>query len=170
MKGRPKPCPHSDQVKPNIHNTQQNAISRMGGGKRGGGKNCRPKVDREFEGDTKMRSKRVFWSTLTNSASQALSSSSEEDRSSEDLAAAASTCFLQYSMTLERILPVTLGSGMALSAQSSSIMCLMVCDSNATASSTSKVSPSELFRVTFFPEDMIDPPNETLPSVNGERN
>ncbi|CAI0398544.1 unnamed protein product [Linum tenue] len=54
-------------------------------------------------------------------------------------------------MTLARIPPVTLGRGMPLSAQSSSIMCLIVWDIIATASSTSNDSPSLLFRVmTFF--------------------
>lgn len=104
---------------------------------------------------TRMRSNKVAWSTLTKSASQVLSSSSAilEEVSSADLeeaAAAASTCFLQYSITLERILLVTLGRGMPFPAQSSSIMCLIVWDSMATVSSTSKTSPSELFRVIFL--------------------
>jgi len=98
-----------------------------------------------------MRSKSVAWSTLTKSASQALRSSSEGLSSG----LAASTCFLQYSITLARILLVTFGRGMPLSAQSSSIMCFMVCDSSATASSTSNASPSELFRVIFLADDMM---------------
>ncbi|MFS8025147.1 hypothetical protein Hanom_Chr16g01471761 [Helianthus anomalus] len=53
------------------------------------------------------------------------------------------------------ILLVTLGKGMVVLAQSSSIMCLIVCDSNATTSSTSKVSPSELFKTMVFCDDMI---------------
>ncbi|PON93938.1 hypothetical protein TorRG33x02_103280 [Trema orientale] len=102
-----------------------------------------------------MRSKRVAWSTLTKSASQTLrSSSAVAEARSSDLGA--STCFLQYSMTLDKILLVTLGRGIPLSAQSSSIMCLMVCDSRATASSTSKVSPSELFRVIFLTDDIAN--------------
>ena len=95
-----------------------------------------------------MRSKSVAWSTLTKSASQALSSSSLGFSSAQ----LASTCFLQYSITLARILLVTLGRGIPLSAQLSSIMCLIVWDSTATASSTSKASPSELFSVIFFVE------------------
>lgn len=98
-----------------------------------------------------MRSKRVAWSTFTKSASQLLSSSSA-DRSS---VLGASTCLLQYSITFAKILLVTLGNGIPLSAQSSSIICLIVCDSNATASSTSNDSPSELLRVIFLPEDDI---------------
>lgn len=104
--------------------------------------------------DTKIRSKSVAWSTLTKSASKALSSSSETAEASLSSAlvaeAAASTWRLQYSMTLERIFPVTLGRGITLSAQSSSIMCLIVCDSTATVSSTSKTSPSELRKVIFL--------------------
>ena len=109
------------------------------------------KEEEEKKGLTSMRSKKVAWTTLTKSASQALRSSSpaEEARSSD---LGASTCFLQYSMTLERILLVTFGRGIPLSAQSSSIMCLIVWDSRATASSTSKVSPSELFRIIFLPD------------------
>ncbi|KAG5526820.1 hypothetical protein RHGRI_032927 [Rhododendron griersonianum] len=99
-----------------------------------------------------MRSKRTAWSTLTNSVSNVLSSSSTA--LSSDLAAD-STCLLQYSMTLARILLVTLGRGMLVSAQLSSIMCLMVCDSTATASSTSKVSPSELLSTMVFEVDMV---------------
>lgn len=105
------------------------------------------------KGVTRIRSKRVAWSTLTKSASQALSSSSTEEPRSSGFGA--STCFLQYSMTFDKILLVTLGKGIPLSAQSSSIMCLIVCDSKATASSTSNVSPSELFSVIFRPEDIF---------------
>ncbi|KAK3410502.1 hypothetical protein EUGRSUZ_J02475 [Eucalyptus grandis] len=101
-----------------------------------------------------MRSKRVAWSTLTNSASQALRSSSVVRSSG----LADSTCFLQYSMTFARIRLVTLGSGISPSAQSSSIMCLMICDWTATASSTSNDSPSELRRVIFFADDIVDSP------------
>nr|GMD37540.1 DNA (cytosine-5)-methyltransferase CMT3-like isoform X2 [Ipomoea batatas] len=43
-----------------------------------------------------------------------------------------------------------LDKGMQLSAQSSSIMCFIVCDSLATVFVTSKTSPSELFRVIFL--------------------
>jgi hypothetical protein len=112
---------------------------------------------------TRMRSKRVAWSTLTKSASQFLRSSPEAavvgaelllapESSAPALAAAAAawTCLLQYSITLDRIFELTLGSGMPLSAQSSSIMWRMVCDSIATASSTSNSSPSELLRVIIF--------------------
>ncbi|MFS8025150.1 hypothetical protein Hanom_Chr16g01471531 [Helianthus anomalus] len=53
------------------------------------------------------------------------------------------------------ILLVTLGKGMVVFAQSSSIMCLIVCDSNATTSSTSNVSPSELFNTMVFCDDMV---------------
>ena len=105
-----------------------------------------------WEGQTKMRSKRVAWSTLTNSRSQFLSSSSAEATRSS--AFGVSTCFLQYSMTFDKILLVTFGRGIPLSAQSSSIMCFIVWDSNATASSTSKVSPSELFSVIFL-DDIV---------------
>lgn len=98
-----------------------------------------------------MRSNKVPWSTLTKSASKLFNSSSLA--LSSDLGV--STCFLQYSMTLARILLVTLGRGMEVSAQSSSIMCLMVCDSTATASSTSKVSLSELLSTIIFPVDMV---------------
>ncbi|KAE8055208.1 hypothetical protein FH972_012065 [Carpinus fangiana] len=86
-----------------------------------------------------MRSKRVPWSTLTNSASQALRSSSSEVERSSDAATAlgASTCFLQYLMTLERILLVTFGSGMPLSAQSSSIWWAL----SGTASSDFELCP-----------------------------
>ena len=100
-----------------------------------------------------MRSNKVAWSTLTNSLSQVLRSSSTEPVRSSGLGD--STCFLQYSITLDKILLLTLGRGIPLSAQSSSIMCLIVCDSKATASSTSKISPSELFKVIFRPEDMV---------------
>ncbi|KAL6989127.1 hypothetical protein U1Q18_014878 [Sarracenia purpurea var. burkii] len=97
-----------------------------------------------------MRSKRVPWSTLTNSASKVLSSSSAV--LSSDLGV--STCFLQYLMTLAKILLMTFGNGMLVSAQVSSIRCLMVCDSNAIASSTSNVSPFELFNTMIFDVDM----------------
>jgi hypothetical protein len=60
-----------------------------------------------------MRSKRVAWSTLTKSVSKVLSSVSTalELMSGSGPAAHARvwTCFLQYSMTLERILALTLG-------------------------------------------------------------
>lgn len=101
-----------------------------------------------------MRSNRVFWSTLTKSASQFLRSSSRA--LSSFFSPRASTCFLQYSMTFERIVLVTFGNGITVSAQSSSTMCLIVCDSRATVSSTSKVSPSELLRVIFFPTPADD--------------
>jgi len=101
-----------------------------------------------------MRSKRVFLSTLTNSASQLFINSSFPVIVAS-LSASASTCFLQYSITLARILLVTLGNGMSFSAQSSSIICLMVCDSTATASSTTNVSPSEDFSVIFFDSDIL---------------
>ncbi|KAG5547665.1 hypothetical protein RHGRI_013382 [Rhododendron griersonianum] len=106
-----------------------------------------------------MRSKSTPWSTSTNLASHFLRASSLAASLSTSSAALpapeASTCFLQYSMTLARILLVTLGRGMVLSAQSSSIMCLMVWDSRATVSSTSKVSPSDDFRTIFFGVDMV---------------
>ncbi|KAK3413769.1 hypothetical protein EUGRSUZ_I02320 [Eucalyptus grandis] len=95
---------------------------------------------------TRIRSHRVAWSTLTNSASQALRSSSLT-RSS---AVADSTCFLQYSITMPRILLFTLGSGIASSVQQSSITCLITCDSSATDCSTSNDSPSELRSVIFL--------------------
>ena len=56
-----------------------------------------------------MSSKRVAWSTLTNSVSKALVSSSEV---SDFLAP---TWYLQYSITLARIFELTFGSGMAAS-------------------------------------------------------
>lgn len=101
-----------------------------------------------------MRSNRVAWSTFTNSVSQVLRSSSAALllRSSPF---GVSTCFLQYSITFARILLVTFGNGIPLSAQSSSTMCLIVCDSSATASSTSNDSPSELLSVIFLGEDIV---------------
>ena len=69
---------------------------------------------------TSISSKSVLWSkTLTNSVSQVLRSSSLVlDLVSPSLALA-STCFLQYSMTLAKILPVTFGSGMTNSSSKS---------------------------------------------------
>ena len=111
-----------------------------------------------------MRSKSVAWSTLTNSASQSLRSSSAAGAAEE------SEWRLQYSMTLERILLVTLGKGIPLSAHSSSTMCLIVCDCSATASSTSNDAPSELRSTIFLADDVdilqkrhqITPENDTL--------
>ena len=98
-----------------------------------------------------MRSKRTFRSTLMNWVSQALSSSLDlEELESED-----DVCSLQYWMTSESMWLVTLGNGISLLAQSSSIKLFIVCDSIATVSSTSKISPSELFSVTFFTEDIL---------------
>ena len=101
---------------------------------------------------TMMRSKRTFRSTLMNWVSQALSSSLD----SEDLESEEDVCSLQYWMTSESMWLVTLGNGIALLAQSSSIKLFIVCDSIATVSSTSKISPSELFSVTFFTEDIVN--------------
>ena len=69
---------------------------------------------------TNMSSNSVLWSkTLTNSVSQVLRSSSLVlDLVSPSLALA-STCFLQYSMTLAKILPVTFGNGMTNSSSRS---------------------------------------------------
>lgn len=93
-----------------------------------------------------MRWNRVATSTLTNSASQALRLSSALRSSDLEL----STCILQYSITIARIPLVTFGRGMAPSEKPSSIMCLIVCNSNATMSSTSNVTPSELIKFTFL--------------------
>ena len=101
---------------------------------------------------TMMRSKRTFRSTLMNWVSQALSSSLDL----EDLESEEDVCSLQYWMTSESMWLVTLGNGIAVSAQSSSIKFFIVCDSIATLSSTSKISPSELFSVTFFTEDIVN--------------
>ena len=89
-----------------------------------------------------MRGKRVFWSMSMNSASQVLSAS---DSDSDD-----STCFLQYSITRARVSLLTLGTGITLSTQSSSIKCFIVSESIATLSSISNVSLSELLSVMFF--------------------
>ena len=82
-----------------------------------------------------MRSKRVVRSTLTKSSSLSLTA-----------------CFLQYSITVARILLVTFRSRIALLARLSLIMRLILRlifrDSVATATSRSKVSLSELLRVS----------------------
>lgn len=109
-----------------------------------------------------MRSKRVAWSTLTNSASQDLRSLSSEAPAEAEAEEEASEWRLQYSMTLERILLVTLGKGMALSSETSSTMCFIVCDCSATASSTSKDSPSELRSTIFFDDDVDILENDKL--------
>lgn len=71
-----------------------------------------------------------------------------------DLLPEASAWRLVYSTTLAKILLVTFGRGMAASAQSSSIMFLIVCDSMAAASSTSKVWPSEVSNTNIFFEEV----------------
>lgn len=98
---------------------------------------------------TKIRSNKVAWSTLTNSASQALTSSSDvAGLSSDDFWL--STWYLQYSITFAKILLETFGNGIGWSMPVSSIMFFTACDSNATASSTSNISSSELFSFTRF--------------------
>ena len=119
-----------------------------------------------------MRSKRVAWSTLTKSASQALSSSLTACSS----ALGVSTCFLQYSITFARILLVTFGNGIALSIMglitcNSSIMGLITSNSIAATTSRPKSSPSELLRVIIFEEAMIrdlvrNPKPRSLKRVN----
>lgn len=65
-------------------------------------------------------------------------------------------------MTLERILLVTLGKGILFLTQSSPIMCSIVCDSNATTSSTLNAFPSKLFSVIFLCVDILVDQSNTL--------
>jgi hypothetical protein len=99
-----------------------------------------------------MRSKRVECSTLTKSASKILSSSSADLLvvPAASPGPVGSACLLQYSMTLTRMWEVTLGSGMPLSAQPSSIIFLRVIDCIATDSFTSNSWLSLLRSISIF--------------------
>lgn len=71
----------------------------------------------------------------------------------------------KYADHYSKTLLVTLGRGMMVSAQLSSIMCLIAYDCRATASSISNISPSELFITIIFDfeddeEDMAAKPND----------
>lgn len=102
-------------------------------------------IDQNRDKITRTKSKTLLGSVFINSASKALSSSSE--------GSGLSTCFLQYSITFVRIFPATLGRGIVFSSGTSSIMCLIVIDSNAAISGTSKDSLSRLTRIIFLEEE-----------------
>ncbi len=123
-------------------------------------------MGKRWEKLTKIRSNRVAWSTFTKSWSQALTSSSGvAGLSSVDFWL--STWYLQYSITFARILLETLGNGIGWSTPVSSIMFFTVCDSKATASSTSNISSSELFSFTRF---SVMVPAAHTPGVVGRKN
>ncbi|KAL8166827.1 hypothetical protein V2J09_008326 [Rumex salicifolius] len=110
---------------------------------------------REIEGKerdiaTKTRSKCASQSSLTNSSSNFFSCALKAASASAPDLGGVSMCFLQYSITLARVLPLTLGRMIVFSSVNSSIMSLIVTDSDATASSTSNVSLSLLVRIHFL--------------------
>ena len=92
-------------------------------------------------------------STFINSASHVFRFSSNILQSISFMVAAGLACLLQYSMIKESVSPVTLGKGMVLEAQLSSIIWVIVCDWNAAASSMKKDWPSQLIRLIVFDED-----------------